>query len=1252
MSKPNINSPETKVPALPTPQNSEKLLAALKELVEVREGIRGNELDANVTWRELVNSGIANIVYNGQSVSGSGIGLPYAPANAEEVDLTPPPQPQNLQATAAVSNIILSWNDPGIARISLTEVWRSSSNVAPDVNGSTAVLIGTTEAFLYADNVGPGSGTRYYWVRFRTKYDVTGPYSASSNAFTQASVQYLLDTLTNQITESQLYSTLGSRIALIDAPETTAASVNARLKSLSDATTQSISAVQTQVNELINIPAYSNTETYVVDNQVTYNGSLYKAKSTTTGNLPTNTTYWTLIGNYTSLGDAVAAHTTQITTLGNNLATEISDRTTLYNQVNNVTTGLPATYSALTNNYYTKTATDSAISGQLANYVTSTSLATQLGNYTNTSSLQSGYYTKTATDSAISAATTNLVSSTALSNALSSYATTSYLSTNYSTKTDLTTATSNLSTALTSAYTTADATALSSANNYTTSYAHAKNDTYTKTEANSAISASATSLTSAYQGYVNSYAYAKSDTYTKTEANSAITSATSSLASTTALNSAISTVNTTVSTKNATFVQNTTPTATKTNDLWIDTGNSNKLKRWDNSNWVDAEDTRIGASATSVSSLQSAIDATTSYRIDAKGWAAPQTTAGVYNSAGTRLYTPGVGWSVLVLNKTTAAVVSHTNYLTYSDAANATAMATALDALSSDRVVVCYTYDEPRTNVYNNATLITALERCGATSAAIANIKQRGAYILVGIPGRGKGTGYEKYAGAVASDPNSFVTYTLQLVKGEPVGLGTTGTVGLEIRADTQASSITGLQGQYTVKIDTAGHVSGFGLASTLNGATPTSAFGVRANQFFLAPPSVSQTSAPTSNLYKGYVWVDTSSSPAVTKYYDGANWTTTPNTLPFVIQTTPTTINSVAVPAGVYIDSAYIQNGTITTAKIGNAAIDSAQIANAAIVEAKIGDASISTAKIKDAAITNAKINDLSADKITAGTIGADRIGANSITAGKISVDSLSAISGNMGSLTTGNLNIYGNGGSSVDSWGYVRSKDKWWADSSSGWILARDNGDARTFFDVTAGNSVLRMSSWQDNVLAWRDSGGNEKLYLDASGTARFSGTLTASAVNAVNTININNNAVSASNFVTTTWLSETAIYSDGSEGRSTQAGADWAYINFPGGDYTRKVLFLATVQASVPGGSTNVGLALQYSSSPNSGNWTEFWSSQNSSLGGFSTTHVFCRSTLDLGFSGETWFRCVLFNIQTGYSRYWYPSYVSLLVLANFR
>ena len=137
----------------------------------------------------------------------------------------------------------------------------------------------------------------------------------------------------------------------------------------------------------------------------------------------------------------------------------------------------------------------------------------------------------------------------------------------------------------------------------------------------------------------------------------------------------------------------------------------------------------------------------------------------------------------------------------------------------------------------------------------------------------------------------------------------------------TNTSSINGVEAKHTVKIDNGGHISGYGLISTNNDATPTSEFGVRADNFWVAPPTTVQATAPTSGLYKGYAWKD--SDDNVTRYWDGSAFQTTPQTIPFAVRSANQTINGVTVPAGVYIDTAMIADATITNAKIGSLTAD-----------------------------------------------------------------------------------------------------------------------------------------------------------------------------------------------------------------------------------------------------------------------------------------------------------------------------------------
>ena len=103
-------------------------------------------------------------------------------------------------------------------------------------------------------------------------------------------------------------------------------------------------------------------------------------------------------------------------------------------------------------------------------------------------------------------------------------------------------------------------------------------------------------------------------------------------------------------------------------------------------------------------------------------------------------------------------------------------------------------------------------------------------------------------------------------------------TTAIQTEATTRATETGNLFSKYTVKIDTNGYVSGFGLASTANNATPFSDFIIRADRFSIAAPS----------------------GPGITPV------------TPFIVTTTPQTIDGTTVPAGVYIDGAYIKGGTI----------------------------------------------------------------------------------------------------------------------------------------------------------------------------------------------------------------------------------------------------------------------------------------------------------------------------------------------------
>ena len=132
---------------------------------------------------------------------------------------------------------------------------------------------------------------------------------------------------------------------------------------------------------------------------------------------------------------------------------------------------------------------------------------------------------------------------------------------------------------------------------------------------------------------------------------------------------------------------------------------------------------------------------------------------------------------------------------------------------------------------------------------------------------------------------------------------------------------------QYFVKFDSGNRAAGFGI---MENADATIDFAILADKFYIAPPS---------GTGKGV--------------------------RPFAVYASPTTINGVTVPAGTYMDNAFIANGTLDAAKIKDATITSAKIGQAEIKTANIAQAAIKSAQIDDLAVTSGKIANLAVDTL-----------------------------------------------------------------------------------------------------------------------------------------------------------------------------------------------------------------------------------------------------------------------------------------------
>lgn len=927
---------ETKVPALPavTDSNLTSFARAAKQLLDVREGLVGDPLDANVTFRDLVDAGAVFVRPGWNGRTGSPVMPPWTEPDGYDptTDLLPPPRPENVQVTGMFAMVMIQFDTPQYRNHAYAEVWRSSTNVL-----GNAVRIGTTDTRFYTDSVGT-SASFYYWVRFVSQANVTGPYNATDGILGETAIDpaLVIASLTGQITESQLYSSLAERISLIDAASDVPGSVSFRIAAEAATLSGSISAEAAARTAAIT--AEANTRSAQIQNEAGARATAIlneaSARTAAVGALQTqiNTLQAASSGDFGQLLAAVqseqtariqadqaeaASRDTLATQLrGSYLGNDPSQLTTgiLYNERQaritaegvlsssisalsaTVTSNQSSITAALTTESQTRASADSALSSSLTTLTSAVNNPTT-GLAATRATLINDYYTKTAADSAISSAVTSL--SNSVNSTLTGYVTNSALTTNYYTKSATDSAISQATTALNS-----------SINNTLTGYATNASLTqnyYTKTQTDSAISAatstlvSNTALTTALGAYTTTASLTQ-NYYTKTQTDSAISSATSSLVSSTALTNTLGSYVT-----NASLTQN---YYTKTQ-------------------------------------TDSAISSATSTLVS---------TTALNNALG---------------NYTTTSALQQ-NYYTKTQAD--TAISSATQTLVSTTAL---------NNALGSYTTTAALQQAYYTKASAA-----------------------------------------------------------------------GLEAQYTVKTDVNGYVSGFGLASTTVGATPTSSFIIRADSFSIANPT------------------GPSVAPA----------------MPFIVRTTATTIGGVNVPVGVYLTDAFIQNGTISNVKIANAAIDNAKIAS--LDAAKITTGFLSADRIQVGAL-DAKIANIDAARITSGTIISARIGNASITGAQIAnatITDANIASLNANKITAGKITAAYIDGTNLNI-------------NAAGVELGHDVGPGAGHYglslsDANFNNIFLRRS---DGVVFFRinDGGANSLTFDSASGVLNIRGVMSASQI-----------------------------------------------------------------------------------------------------------------------------------------------------------
>jgi hypothetical protein len=834
-----------------------------------------------------------------------------------------------------------------------------------------------TPGAIYVDEVGP-SVTRYYWVRFVNTNDTPGPYNAlvGTSATTGSDVTYTLGLLAGQITTTELATTLNNRINLIDGPATTTGTIPNQLAFL-----------QGQVDAITSYPDYDNATTYATDDIVKYEGGLYKALSSTTGNLPTNATFWLKIGDYSSLADIVAAHTADISTLTTDLGGEVTAREALATQMRGGYTGTDLASVTTGLIFSERTARADADTG-LASSISSVS-ATAAGKnriFRQATAPSSPQANDIWVDTKISYSELYFEQDFAkVKNKQYQWDGAAWLDItdvdiedNYALVVREQTARATADDALAQDILTLNAGVNA---NDVAIRADLQVETTTRANADTALSSQITTLNSqvnnATTGLPATRATLINDYSTTATVNSAIASSKTALRAYTDVSASRTFRQAAAPTKRGVDADTTLDIPLQTGDVWVDIDDQNKLYQWSGTAWVYSPD---GAITGSVTALAATLDTEYLTATDTENAIAQSATfLRAYADVQSKVFRQSDAPTKRGVDPETEddiPLLSGDVWYDTNDSNKLYLWSGSAWVYSPDAVITgsVTAVDSRVTTVENTKIGYCTIGGLASDDTNKAACEAAGGTWNVGIP---IATAVKQVSISVGEDSAT-----------------------LEQRFTAQNTLNNGLQAQQFVKIDINGNVVGYGVFAD---STGSSEFIANVNRFAVTTPQTSIQVRATSTTYaQGAIArvADQDSKTLVCKIggstgtgsitvgnigtliVDGSVTWQVASRVPFAVQAVPTEINGQPVPAGVYIDAAYVLNATIQNAQIADLAVDDQKIVN--INAAKITAGFISADRI-EAGSLDAKIANIDAAIITAGFIDSARIADATITTAKI---------------------------------------------------------------------------------------------------------------------------------------------------------------------------------------------------------------------------------------------------------------------------
>jgi hypothetical protein len=951
--------------------------------------------------------------------------------------------------------------------------------------------------------------------------------------------------LAGQITTTQLAAALNNRINLIDGSVATAGTIPNQLAFL-----------QGQVDAITSYPDYDNATTYAADDIVKYDGGLYKALSSTTGNLPTNATFWLKIGDYSSIADTVAAHTAEIATLTTDLGGEVIAREALATQMRGGYTGTDLASVTTGLIFSERTARASADTG-LASSISSVS-ATAAGKnriFRQATAPSTPQVNDIWVDTKISFSESYFEQDFAkIKNKQYQWDGAAWLDItdvdiedNYALVVREQTARATADDALAQDILTLNAGVNA---NDVAIRADLEVETTTRANADTALSSQITTLNSqvnnATTGLPVTRATLINDYSTTATVNTAIANSTTTLKAYT---------NTTAS---RTFRQNDPPTkrgvdgetdiSLQAGDVWLDSNDLNKLYQWSGTAWVYSPDGAITASVTALSATLTtdyltATDTENAIAQSAtflRAYADVQSKVFRQSDAPTKRGVNSEPDPAVDIPLQTGDVWYDTNDSNKLYLWSGSAWVYSPDAVITGSVTAV---DSRVTTVENTKIGYCTIGGLASDDTNKVDCEAAGGTWNVGIP--------------IAT-----------AVKQVSVSDGTDSAT-LETRATAQKTLNDGLQAQYFVKLDVNGNVAGYGVYADEGSSefianvnrfavtTPQTSIQVRAISTTYATGAIARVAGQDSKTLVCKIGGSTGTGALTvgdigTLIVDGAVTWQVASRVPFAVQAVPTEINGQPVPAGVYVDAAYVLNATIQNAQIANEAVDNAKIASLNVGKLTAGSINVddyiqSTGFVTGSAgwrITGNGTAEFDAAVIR-GQLTAAQINSNGLTirteAGAVILNAgTSEFSGNVTGTVDGTsastlvttANDAATAASTAQGAADAAQTD---ADSALTGLTTKLNSNAR---NVLAGEGGLATGTlnWnssgvrtsgsgvgitQAGLVAYNSAGATTFVLNGTTGdaafagalsaaTGSFSGLLTADAINAVNTINIGPNQV----------------------------------------------------------------------------------------------------------------------------------------------